>query len=240
MIEFTVALPCYNEEETLESAVRTVLHKFQELGKEVYIIISEDGSTDRTMEIGKALEEEFSNVSFIRGSHQRLGKGASVSKAIRAAKTPYVIFMDCDLSNDLGNIAGLIEGLREGYDLVLGSKAHKDSVVRTPILRTLASKAFNLLVRVLFKLKIRDTQCGFKGFKRESALAVLDRVENTGWFWDVEMLVRMSGTGYRVKEVPTSYIDLRPDSKLCVVRDGRAMGRDAIAFWKKLRKEGRK
>ena len=240
MVDFTVAIPCYNEEESLENAVRKNIEKFHDRGEEVHIIISEDGSTDRTVEIGKALEEEFPNVEFIRWSNQRRGKGASVSDSIRSAKTPYVIFMDADLSNDIDYIGCIIKGLREGYDLIIGSRAHRDSIVKRPILRAMASRCFNFLVRILFKMKIRDTQSGFKGFRRESALAVMDQVENTSWFWDTEMIVRLIRAGFRVIEAPTKFIDFRPNTKVNVVRDSKTMAKDAIGLWMKLRQEDRK
>ena len=239
MAEYTVIIPCYNEENTIENAVKEIINKFKELKIDLDVIISEDGSTDRTAEIGKKLAQKYKNVHFIHWSDKRQGKGHSLKNSIKKAKTKYVIQTDCDLSNDINYIDGIIKGLEDGFDIVIGSRFHPDSIVERPLRREIASRAYNRLIRLLFKVNVKDMQCGFKGFLRESVLSVLDDVENTGWFWDTEVIVRMLKKGYKIKEVPTKFVDFRHNTKVNVMRDSRTMGCDAIRLWIKLRKEKR-
>ena len=234
--DFTIIIPCYNEGNSIENAVKEILRKFDELAVEVLLIISEDGSTDDTVGIGKKLEKTYENVEFIRWSGKKRGRGISLRDTIRKATTEYVIYMDCDLSNDINYVTGIINELEDGFDLVTGSRFHPDSVVKRPLRREIASRAYNRIIRFLFKIDVKDTQCGFKGFNRESVLSVLDEVENTGWFWDTEVIIRMLRKGFKIKEVPTKFIDFRHDTKVNVMRDSRTMGLNALRLWWKLKK----
>jgi uncharacterized protein (TIRG00374 family) len=129
------------------------------------------------------------------------------------------------------HMSELIEAIRnEGYDFATGSRMMPSSDVRRPLKRGFASKGFNFLTRNLLGSKLYDHQCGFKSFKRESLMAIIDKVEDKHWFWDTELLVRAQHAGYRVKEFPVRWRH-GGSTKVDLVKDVIGMGSQIVRLW---------
>jgi hypothetical protein len=120
-----------------------------------------------------------------------------------------VVFMDIDLATNLKHIGEFINLIRADYDAIIGSRARHGSKVRRPLLRKIASHGYNMLVNLLFADHIYDHQCGFKAFRREALESVISEVNDSGFFFDTELLIRMQKKGFRMIERPVEWIEPR-------------------------------
>ncbi|MHC1610329.1 MAG: dolichyl-phosphate beta-glucosyltransferase [Candidatus Methanospirareceae archaeon] len=232
--EISVVLPAHNEAGRIAEAVKQTKKSLDEISSSFEIIIAEDGSTDGTAEIARLIEAEEPYVRHIH-SVERLGKGKALSRAFRLAKGETLAFLDVDLSTDMRHLKELIEAVRsEGYDFATGSRLLKGSEVTRSFKRKVMSIVYNLLVRTVLKSELRDHQCGFKSFRRESLLNIIEKVEDGEWFWDTELLVRAQREGYRVKEFPIRW-DERGGTKVETLRDGLRMLSKIIKLYHQLR-----
>jgi putative flippase GtrA len=125
--------------------------------------------------------------------------------------------MDVDLSTDLAALLPLVAPLLSGHsDVAIGSRlAATARVVRGPK-RELISRSYNLLLRTALRARFSDAQCGFKAMRIEAARVLLPRIEDTGWFFDTELLVLAERSGMRIAEVPVDWVD-DPDSRVDIL-----------------------
>ena len=233
MTEVSLVLPAYNEAERLRDTVRQVADALQKMTTSFTIIIAEDGSTDGTDNAADELAKEFTYVTHLH-SNERLGRGKALNRAFKLSKGEIVAYIDVDLATDLKHLEELIESIRDGYDIATGSRMLKDSDVKRSFTRFVASKGFNFMTRHLLKSELKDHQCGFKAFKRESLFAILDTVKDNHWFWDTEILVRAQRKGYRVKEFPVRW-RCNNQTKVDLKRDVIEMGTQILRLWRELR-----
>jgi dolichyl-phosphate beta-glucosyltransferase len=224
----SVVIPAYNEAFRIPSALRQIVEYLEGRGKTYEVLVVDDGSTDDTAERVKQVCREASAVRLLRHSTNH-GKGFAVRAGMLQASGEYLLFTDADLSSPMTEADRLIEPLQKGYDVVVGSRALKPEWVspRQPWWRERSGQIFNLFVRSLVSLDIRDTQCGFKAFRREAAQAVFSCQTIPGFGFDVEILYLARKFGYRVLEVPVHWAnDAR--TKVRLVRDGQRMVRDLL------------
>lgn len=232
--EISVVLPAHNEAERIAEAVKQTKQSLDKISSTFEILIAEDGSTDGTAEIARRIEAEEHCVRHIH-SAERLGKGKALSRAFTQAKGEILAFFDVDLSTDMKHLEELVEAIRsEGYDFAIGSRLLKGSEVTRSFKRTVMSTVYNLLVRTVLKSKLRDHQCGFKSFRRQSLRNIIEKVEDELWFWDTELLVRAQRAGYRVKEFPIKW-DEKGDTKVETFKDGLRMFSKIIKLYYQLR-----
>jgi dolichyl-phosphate beta-glucosyltransferase len=171
------------------------------------VLIVDDGSTDGTKEI---LRRIGANDPLLRpllqfGSNR--GKGAAVAGGVEKARGDYVLLADVDFSTPLEELGKLVEAIRNGADVAIGSRAVEGAEVdRGPAHRKLSGKVFNGAVRVLTGLRLHDTQCGFKLLPTPLAKALLADQICPGFAFDVELLLRADQAGMRIVEVPVIYI----------------------------------
>ncbi|MEM1671662.1 MAG: lysylphosphatidylglycerol synthase domain-containing protein [Archaeoglobaceae archaeon] len=200
-MKVSIVLPAYNEAKRLRNAVEKIEEHAKALGYDYEIVIAEDGSTDGTDKIAKEIAEKNPRVKHLH-SDQRLGRGKALMNAFRNCSGDVVVYMDVDLSTDLRHLKEIVSAIVEGYDIATGSRLMKESKAKRPLKRDLASKAYNLLVRLLLGSKLHDHQCGFKAFKKDVILEIGALAKDTHWFWDTEVLVLAQKKGYKVKEIP--------------------------------------
>ncbi len=222
----SVILPVYNEEKVLKKSVERIKKVLDKMPNKYEIIISEDGSTDRTAEIAKSLE-----CSTIRvlNNRKRKGKGAAIKYAAERAKGNIIIFMDADLASHPSHITNLVKMFDSGAAIVAASRYHKDSRARRTPVRHFASKSFNFLVRIILGSKLKDHQCGFKAFRKNIVLPLIDQIEEKKWFWDTELLVRAQRIGLKVVEIPIEWNE-EQDSKFRLFEDTCHMFCSLVSF----------
>ena len=230
--EVSVVLPAYNEEDTLESTVGETLDAlagFLPAGT-FEVVIAEDGCTDRTPDIAARLTDEDDRVQHVH-SADRLGRGKALERAFELADGEVVAYFDTDMATDMRHLEELIETVRtDEADVVTGSRWVPGHEADRPMNRSIPSRGFNTLTRLVLRSTLRDHQCGFKAFDREALLAILEDVEDEHWFWDTEVLVRAQRAGYDVHEFPVEWTP-KGDTKVDLVRDVFGMGSQIVRTW---------
>ena len=227
-IGLTIVIPAYNETSRIVSALEQVLPFVQARPETCEVLIVDDGSTDDTAEIVEQASRQSGPVRLLRNPENR-GKGFAVRNGVLNANGEYLLFTDADLSTPITEVDRLLEPLKSSYDVVFGSRALKPEWVypRQPWTRQAAGKMFNLFVRSLAGLDFRDTQCGFKAFRREAAQAIFSKQTIPGFAFDVEVLYLARKLGYQALEVPVHWAnDTR--SQLRPFRDGPRMFVDLL------------
>ena len=216
MERVAIVVPAYNEQKTLVDKVLQIEEFRNRNVPYCDIIVSDNNSTDATPDLAKKLCSGHKKILY----HfvQQKGKGAAIKNTWLAFDYDIYSFMDVDLSTDLNSFPEMIEAIRNGYDIAIGSRYSQGSRTERSFKRELISKSYRLLFHSLFKTDITDPQCGFKAINKEVRDNVLPYVENTGFFFDTELLLRAYYTGYKIKEVPVSWTE-DPDTTVDFVRD---------------------
>ena len=207
-MKFTLIIPTYNEEKIIEKSI-IKLENFLEKNKiKTEIIISDGLSEDNTLKISKTLKKRYTNLEIIENDN-RTKKGKSIEEAIKKSKSNFIIFMDADLSVNLKYLSKTIDYLKQDYDIAIGSRFDKDSKVKRNFIRILISSIYSCMIRGLFGLKIKDYQCGFKGFNRKKIIPLFEKIENKGFFWDTELIIRANAQGLKIKEFGVQWEETR-------------------------------
>ncbi|MFC8506283.1 glycosyltransferase [Streptomyces sp. NPDC057411] len=212
-----VVIPVFDEEKDLEPCVlRLHEHLSRTFPYAFRITVADNASTDATPDVARALAARLPGVRSVR--LEQKGRGRALRAVWSASDAPVLAYMDVDLSTDLNALLPLVAPLISGHsDLAIGSRLARSSrVVRGPK-REFVSRAYNLILRSSLAARFSDAQCGFKAIRREVAERLLPMVEDTGWFFDTEMLVLAERAGLRIHEVPVDWVD-DPDSTVHIVR----------------------
>ncbi|MFI6092477.1 glycosyltransferase [Streptomyces sp. NPDC051218] len=212
-----IVIPVYNEEKDLEPCVRRLHdHLVRTFPYPFRITIADNASTDRTPEVAARLAASSEEVRCTR--LEQKGRGRALRAVWSASDAPVLAYMDVDLSTDLNALLPLVAPLISGHsDLAIGSRLARSSrVVRGPK-REFISRSYNLILRGSLHARFSDAQCGFKAIRGDVAGVLLPLVEDTGWFFDTEMLVLAERAGLRIHEVPVDWVD-DPDSTVHLVR----------------------
>ncbi|WP_435604711.1 glycosyltransferase [Streptomyces sp. bgisy130] len=212
-----VVIPVYNEERDLEPCVRRLReHLVRTFPYGFRITIADNASTDRTPEVAARLDDALDEVTAVR--LEQKGRGRALRTVWALSEAPVLAYMDVDLSTDLNALLPLVAPLISGHsDLAIGSRLSRSArVVRGPK-REFISRMYNLILRGSLAARFSDAQCGFKAIRGEVAERLLPMVEDTGWFFDTELLVLAERAGLRIHEVPVDWID-DPHSTVHLVR----------------------
>lgn len=191
----SAVLPAYNEEENIENATKRMADALRSLGlRDWEVIIVDDGSADQTGQIADRLTTE--DPGHIRVFHHNPNRGyaAALSTGFTNAKHQLIFFTDSDLQFDVGEIKNLVP-LIEDADIVCGFRIYRFD----HLTRLVLSWGFNLLVRIMFRIGVRDIDCAFKLFRRE----VFDKVkiESKKFFVNAEVLAKAKYHGFRLAEI---------------------------------------
>ncbi|WP_327682562.1 bifunctional glycosyltransferase family 2/GtrA family protein [Streptomyces sp. NBC_00467] len=211
-----VVVPVYNEEADLERCVlRLREHLARTFPYGFRITVADNASTDSTPRVAAELAATVPEVRSYRLEEK--GRGRALRTVWSHSDAPVLAYMDVDLSTDLNALLPLVAPLISGHsDLAIGSRLARSSrVVRGPK-REFISRAYNLILRGSLAARFSDAQCGFKAIRREVAERLLPMVEDTGWFFDTELLVLAERAGLRIHEVPVDWVD-DPDSTVHIV-----------------------
>src|SRR3954470_9171702 len=216
-----VVVPVHNEEAGLESSLRRVHeHLTRSFPYSFRITVAENASTDRTVDVARRVAAELPGVEVLVLSEP--GRGRALRTAWLASDAAVLVYMDVDLSTDLAALLPLVAPLISGHsDLAIGTRLSPSSRVVRGLKREVISRGYNLLLRGTLATSLSDAQCGFKAIRADVARRLLPLVEDTGWFFDTELLVLAERAGLRIHEVPVDWID-DPDSRVDIVATARA------------------
>jgi dolichyl-phosphate beta-glucosyltransferase len=210
----SIILPAFNEARRLPPSLERIFAYMDGSGDDYEVIVVDDGSTDGTGEAAAARFRQRTNFEVISYGNNR-GKGYAVRYGLQHARGDRVLVSDADLSTPIEEITKMLPLMDEGFDIVIGSRAHKHAEIRQrqPIFREFSGKLFNLMVRLVVLGQFHDTQCGFKLFRRERVLSLLPHLRIDGFAFDVEILALAQSQGLRLAEMPVVWIN-SPSSRV--------------------------
>ncbi len=204
----SIIVPAYNEAKRIPL---TLIDMDKRLSKEAYsyeILVVNDGSKDNTAEVVRGMEKMIKNLKLVDNMENK-GKGGVVRQGMLIARGQYRLFTDADNSTSIDHFNATIPYFREGYDVVICSRAMKGSKLdpAEPWYRSLPGKCGNLIIQALLLPGLWDTQCGFKAFTAEAAEKIFQMSKIPGWGFDVEILALAKHRGYRTKEIPVHWVN---------------------------------
>ncbi len=207
--DFEIVFPALNEEKRLSRGVEETAKFCQENNINACITIADNGSTDRTLEVGAALQQKIPELKILSVGER--GVGRALKAAWLAPRAPIVGYMDVDLATDLKHLKDLKQKFQDPkVSIVSGSRLLKGAKVENrSFLREITSRGFNFVLKARLGVKFSDGMCGFKFLKAELFQKIHDELKplSDGWIFNTEILVKSEWLGYRVEEIPVHWTD---------------------------------
>ena len=230
MSQYSIIIPAYNESARLGATLDRVLNHVTAQHWDAEIIVVDDGSRDDTADMVRARARANAALRLIENPGNR-GKGYSVRNGMLNAIGEVRLFTDADLSAPIEEAGKLFAAIHEGADVAIGSRwlQPDTQAQRQSLLRQFYGRTFNLVLRLLLGLKLKDTQCGFKAFSRSSAQKLFSKQTIEGWGFDAELLFLAQHSGLRVREVPVVWSDAE-GTRIHPLRDGLHMIVEVLAI----------
>jgi len=228
-----VVLPVYNEEAELADSVgKLVQHLSAELTDFAWrVTVADNASTDRTLAIANDLASRNPSVGVVHLSQK--GRGRAIKHVWGEQPADVVAYMDLDLSTDLKHFPPLVRSLQKGYDVAIGTRNLPASkVIGRTLVRTITSKGYIFLIRLMFPVHFSDAQCGFKAVSRRVVTELVPTVVDNGWFFDTELLILAEERGFRIYQEPVTWTD-NPGS---TVRVWKTVKGDLEGLWRLYRR----
>jgi dolichyl-phosphate beta-glucosyltransferase len=237
----SLVIPAYNEEENIRrGALQKAADYLADQNYASELIVVDDGSDDATVALVAEASRSWPFLSLLRNEHG--GKARAVTTGVLASQGKYVIFSDMDQSTPVRFVEDAVRELKDATEVVIGSRLIKGTKRRDgPLLRNLLGRGFSLLVRTLLLPQIHDSQCGFKGFRREVAHELFGAMKVFGGgaqiakgpmvtAFDVELLVLAKRRGYRIKEIPVVWSHVRTN-RVNASKDAYRMFKQVMQVW---------
>ena len=203
----SVIIPAYNEEKHIKETVESIYRYLSNKNIEHEIIVTTDGSKDKTDDIVRAMMSSIPTLQLLDYA-QNKGKGFGVRQGMLKATGQYRLFTDADNATTIDHIEKMMPFFGQGYDVVIGSIALKGSTVATgsePVWRRLFGKMGNLFIQIMAVPGIHDTQRGFKMVTAKAAQDIFPKMLIERWGFDIEMLALARKFKHKIKEVPVNW-----------------------------------
>ena len=225
-MEISVVIPAFNEEKKLELSLQKIIQYLEKNFENYEILVIDDGSKDNTPEIIQKYKEK--KVRMIQNP-KNMGKGFSVKLGMINTKYDPLLFTDADLATPIEETEKFLAAINEGYNVIIASRNLENSKIEVeqPKYRQVLGKGFPFIVKTFLIADFKDTQCGFKMFTKEAAKKIFPRQTIQGWAFDVEIIFIAQELGYKIKELPVTWVD-KGDSKLSPIKDSFKMFNEII------------
>jgi dolichyl-phosphate beta-glucosyltransferase len=223
----SIVVPAFNEAARIGDTMKKIAEFLRDSPLSYELIVVDDGSSDNTSAIVTNLRT--SELRLLRNEENH-GKGYTVRQGVLAARGEYVLFTDADLSAPIDEVNKLLAiAVNEGLDIVIGSRAVDRRYIENhqSRLREIGGIAFNFIVRLLLGLRLHDTQCGFKLFRRERCRRIFEQQTTNGFGFDPELLFLAKRNGLSIRETPVRWSHAE-GSKVRFLRDGVRMFTDLV------------
>lgn len=204
----SIIIPAYNEAERIPATLVDMDKRLASVDYSYEILVVNDGSSDATASVVKNMAKMVRNLKLI-DLKDNAGKGGAVKQGMLLATGRIRLFTDADNSTSIDQFEKMIPLFKEGYGVVIGSRALKGATLDPPepLYRRIIGKALNFLVQLFLLPGIWDTQCGFKAYTDEAAEKIFTLSKTSGWGFDVETLALATRLGFRIKEVPVHWVN---------------------------------
>lgn len=207
-----IVLPVYHGNlNELEDSVKKQLDYFKS-GLRNYkwkIVISVNGkNAQEIIALSKSLSKKYRNVAYLYTKIP--GKGSGVINAWSKSNADICVYMDIDLSVDLRCLPNLIKKIESGYDISIGSRYHRNSIIKRSFKRKIVSMFYHLfLLKVILNAKYKDAQCGFKAISKSAVKKIIPYVRDKNWFFESELLYIAQRKGMKIMEIPVIWTESR-------------------------------
>ncbi len=228
MTQYSFVIPAYNESSRIRPTLDEILRYTAAQNWDAEILVVDDGSRDDTPDVVREYARSRSQIRLLQnpGNH---GKGFSVRNGMLHARGDICLFTDADLSSPISEAPKLFEAIRAGADVAMGSRWLRPDLQteRQPLYRQAFGRIFNLVLRLFLGLRFKDTQCGFKAFRREAAQRIFPLQKIERWGFDPEILYIARRMRLQVAEVPVLWAHSE-GTRLHPFRDGMRMFVDVL------------
>ena len=225
-ITLSLVVPAYNQRaRSTRAAVAAGEFLATHYGDGAELVVVDDGSAPEQ----RLRAEELPAGAVLVALPENLGKGGAIRSGVARARGDYVVFTDSDLPFGLEPLGTTLAWLREGADIVIGDRLHPESQAEIDVTSTrrASSVVYTWMVSRLCGLDYPDTQCGYKGYRRDVAQALFSRLEVTSFAFEVEILLRAQSAGYRVRRQPLHLLN-DEDSSVRLTRHAPRMLLDVL------------
>ena len=235
--DLTIVIPAYNEAALIESTLEAVAEFIRQRGLAAEVLVVDDGSSDGTGGIARRAMERLGITGRVIRQEPNAGKGMAVRRGMLEAAGRLVLMTDADLSTPLREYDKLAQAIADGADVAIASRAVPGAGLEPPQpwWRQSLGQLFALVRRMIVLPHLRDTQCGFKLWKRHVAREAFSRQTISGWSFDAEVLYVAERLGYKIAELPVLWRNRR-ESKVRVLRDAPSVLRDLLTIRRRHRK----
>ena len=217
----SIIIPAHNEELRLPRTLRQVFEFLEKQNYAAEVVVVENGSSDRTLELAREFASRQPNLVVLR--EERAGKGNAVRRGVLEANGEYRFICDADLSMPIEELIKFMPPVLTGFDVAIASREAPGAVrYNEPPYRHWGGRAINLIIRMLILPGLNDTQCGFKCFRAEAAQKLFGQQTLGGWSFDIEILYLARKKYMNIREVPIHWY-FGADSKVNAVRDALRM-----------------
>lgn len=216
MYEFSIVIPAYNESDKIVPTLTQVVTFMRNFSDSFEVVVVDDGSEDNTVELIEKHIKEYPEIKLVKNPHK--GKGPTVWTGIMTAEGRFIYMADADLSTPIEELKGLFHWMMEhDFDIVIASREGVGADrVNEPYYRHLMGRLFNYVVQLIALPGIKDSQCGFKLFRKKAAKEIFRRLEiygkdakelDKGYMgaFDVEVLYLARKLGFKIKEVSVTW-----------------------------------
>ena len=222
-IFLSIIIPAHNEENRLPNTLEQVFRFLKEQAFTSEVIIVENGSTDKTLEVAQTFARKYDSVRVLQSER---GKGAAVRCGMLEAQGEHRFMCDADLSMPVEEIIKFIPPTLRDCDVAIASREANGAVrYNEPAYRHLGGRGINFLIQILILPGLNDTQCGFKCFSAKATNDIFKLQTLNGWSFDIELLYIARRHGYHIHEVPIHWYH-HPDTKVSALRDALQMIKD--------------
>lgn len=225
---YSFIIPAYNESDRIRPTLDEILRYTAEQGWDAEILVVDDGSGDDTPDVIREYAARHPQIQLIQNPGNR-GKGYSVRNGMLHVRGEVCLFTDADLSSPITEAPKLFDAITSGADVAIGSRWLRAELQteRQPLYRQLFGRIFNLVLRIFLGLRFKDTQCGFKAFRREAAQRIFPLQKIERWGFDPEILYLARRMNFKVAEVPVVWAHSE-GTRLHPFRDGMRMFVDVL------------
>jgi dolichyl-phosphate beta-glucosyltransferase len=226
----SLIVPAYNEAGRLPETIQRIKKHSRSWNFPIEVIVAVEPSEDRTLALAENAVKAWYDLRVLT-HHEKRGKGFAVRSGMLRARGDLIFFTDADLSTPLEDLDAALALFTHdrSIDLIVGNRMHPESQIlqRQNSSRERMGKIFNRIVQTLTGLRIRDTQCGFKGFRNRAAKEIFGRQRIDGFSFDVEVLLLARAMGFVIAELPVHWTNSEA-SRVHPVRDSTRMFFDVL------------